>query len=178
MSPPSDDLRAKLSQLATEDTFLNAYARRRARSATGSEWIGFCVAGETYALPIGDLREILKVPPITEVPRVPRFVLGVAPVRGMVVPILCMRRRLGFPPAPIGRSSRVLVCEVDGERYGLLVDAVSAVERLQEGQIERSPQLGGGAAAEFVAGIGRAGARLIILLDARAVVTFSSREAR
>jgi purine-binding chemotaxis protein CheW len=67
----------------------------------------------------------------------------------------------------------VLVCEVGGEQHGLIVDRVRSVVRLTDDRIEPPPQMGSGAEGGFLAGIGRDGEGLIILLDLKAVVTFS-----
>ncbi len=173
MAESADALRDKLQQLATDDTFLNAYARRRAGGQFDRELITFTVAGEKYAVDIGQAREIIKLRPITEVPRVPAFVKGVVAVRGRVIPAIDLRLRLGMPEAAPTRRSRILVCDVDDESHGLIVDSVASVVRLSDEAIEPPPPKAGGAEADFLAGIGRIGEELIIVLDLRAVVQFS-----
>jgi purine-binding chemotaxis protein CheW len=173
MAESADALRDKLHQLATEDTFLNAYARRRAGDQYDRELITFGVGGEVYGVDIGQTREIIKLRPITEVPRVPAFVKGVVAVRGQVIPAIDLRLRLGLPETPLTRRSRIMVCNVDDEPHGLIVDSVSSVVRLKDENIETPPAMGGGAEADFLSGIGRVGEELIILLDLGAVVRFS-----
>lgn len=160
-------------RIATEETFLNAYARRRAGDRYDRELISFDVADECYAIDITSLREITKLTPITEVPRVPRFVRGVVTVRGQVLPAIDLRERLGVGAVEDTRRTRILVCEVAGEACGLVVDAVRSVVRLRDEQIEPPPQMAGSAQVEFVTGIGRLDGELIILLDLPAVVSFS-----
>ena len=135
-----------------------------------SEWLTFLLAGEEYAVAIENLREILKAPAITEVPRAPAHVLGVIMVRGEVIAVFDPRRRLGLPAAAPTRQSRVLVCDAGSGRRGLLVDAVSQVVRLTPSQVEPRPTGIGGASAEFIHGIGRQGDRMFILLDLAEVV--------
>ncbi|HTT71165.1 MAG TPA: chemotaxis protein CheW [Anaeromyxobacteraceae bacterium] len=130
-----------------------------------SEWLTFLLAGEEYAVAIENLREILKAPAITEVPRAPPHVLGVIMVRGEVISVFDPRRRLGLPGAAPTRQSRVLVCDAGSGRRGLLVDAVSQVVRLTPSQVEPRPTGIGGASAEFIDGIGRDNDRMFILLD-------------
>ncbi len=173
MAESAAALRDKLKRLATEDTFLTGYRRRRAGAEYDRELITFSVGGETHAVDIGQTREIIKMRSITEVPRVPAFVKGVVAVRGQVIPAIDLRLRLGMPEAPPTRRSRILVCEVDGEAHGLIVDTVSSVVRLRDENIETPPSMGGGGEADFVAGIGRVGEELIILLDLPSVVRFS-----
>jgi purine-binding chemotaxis protein CheW len=130
-----------------------------------TEWLTFLLGGEEYAVAIGDLREILKAPAITEVPRAPSHVLGVIMVRGEVIAVFDPRRRLGLPAASPSRQSRVLVCDAGAGRRGLLVDAVSQVVRLAPSQVEPKPTGIGGAGADFIDGIGREGERMFILLN-------------
>ena len=178
MAESAELLADKLRRLATEDNFLNAYARRRMGARYDRELIAFEVGGERYALAITELREIVKMRPITEVPRVPPFVKGVVSVRGRVLAAIDLRVRLGMPAAEPDADTRVLVCEVDGEAYGLIVDRVHSVVRLRDDQIEGPPPMGAGVDARFLAGIGRRDGELIILLDLPAVVTFSLGEDR
>lgn len=141
------------------------------------EWLTFRLGAEEYALEVRQVREILKAPAVTEVPRAPAHVLGVIMVRGEVVTVFDPRRGLGLPPAAPGRAARVLVCEVDGEACGLLVDAVSQVVRLPASRVEQRPG-GVGAGSDAVLALGRDGARLFILVDLAALVGGAAPEAR
>ena len=178
MADSADALMDKLRQLATEDTFHNAYARRRAGDVWDRELLAFAIATEIYAVDIRQMREIIKLRPITEVPRVPRFVRGVVTVRGAVIPTIDLRTRLGFETAEPTRHARILICEVDDEPHGLIVDAVRHVVRLRDTDIEAPPAMGGGPETDFIAGIGRDEGELVILLDLPAVVRFSLEGAR
>ena len=88
---------------------------------------------DPYALPIERVREIVRLRPITPVPRVPGAVLGVISLRGEIVQVLDLRRRLGLPAgnaAPDRRRHRIVVLNgEDGQLAGLLVDRVSEVLR-------------------------------------------------
>ncbi|MBI5070549.1 MAG: purine-binding chemotaxis protein CheW [Deltaproteobacteria bacterium] len=129
------------------------------------EYVTFLLAGEEYGLAIGRVREIVKPPPIAEVPRAPEHVVGVVTLRGEVVPVFDPRRRLSLPPQAPGARTRIVVCESARGPAGLLVDAVSHVVRLPPGAVEPRPPGIGGAGTEAIVGIGREGERLVILLD-------------
>jgi purine-binding chemotaxis protein CheW len=125
---------------------------------------------EEYALEIDTVREILKAPPITEVPRAPPHVLGVTMVRGQVIAVYDPRRRLGLAPAQAGPGARVVVCDAGGGPVGLLVDGVSEVLRLPSSALEARPQGIAGVDSEFIAGVGRGDRRFFALLDAAALL--------
>lgn len=129
------------------------------------EFVAFLLGDEEYGIPIERVREILKPPPVTEVPRAPAPIVGVITLRGEVVALLDPRPSLALPPAAAGPRSRLVVCESPDGPVGLMVDAVSEVVRLPEGAIEPRPPAIAGAGAGPIAGIGRDGRRLVILLD-------------
>ena len=112
-------------------------------------WVEFRLAGELYALPVAQVREILRVRQITPVPHPPFPVIGVINLRGRVVPLLDLRARLGLPdPAP-GADSRVVLVESQKRRIGLLVDGVERVAQLARSAMQtpdagtRSPEVRG-----------------------------------
>jgi purine-binding chemotaxis protein CheW len=148
-------------------------ARRAGEAGKRTEYLAFVLAGETYAVQIAQLAEILRPPPITDVPRAPSTVLGVISVRGKLVTVLDLRRRLRLAEAPLDRRSRILLVEAGGgEQIGLLVDEVQQVWRLALEEIEPANVLGGDQAVH-IAGIGRpAGVEgtVLILLDLRPLV--------
>jgi len=136
------------------------------------EYLAFALADDTYAVPISEVREILKLPPVTEVPRSGPEILGIVSVRGLLVTVVDLRRRLRLPEAPRGRKGRILLVRgAQAEVMGLYVDEVLQVYRLADGEIEvASSVLGGGQLAEYVVGIGRPEGALLILLDLRPIV--------
>ncbi len=133
-------------------------------------YLAFFLGDEEYALELGCLREILRPPPIAEVPRAPRDVLGVVTVRGEVIAVLDPRRRLELPPAGAAAPARIVVCDVGEGPVGLLVDRVTQVVRLEVSAVEPRPRGVGAAGSEVIAGIGRLDDRLLVLLDAPALL--------
>jgi purine-binding chemotaxis protein CheW len=145
---------------------------RLAPSAAGrTEYLAFMLADGAYALPIGEVREILKLPPVTVVPRSAREILGIVSVRGLLVTVMDLRLRLKVAASPACRSGRVLlVTGAGGEVIGLYVDEVLQVYRLTDGEIEVATTVLGGSHADHVAGIGRPEGALLVLLDLRQIV--------
>jgi purine-binding chemotaxis protein CheW len=131
----------------------------------GREYLTFGLGYEEYAIEIDRVREVLKAPVVTDVPRAPRHVLGVIMVRGEVIAVFDPRRRLGLPEVDRTDSPRVLVCDDGLGSVGLLVDAVSQVVRLRRSDIEPRPQGVGSVSAEYITGIGRQAGRMFIVLD-------------
>jgi purine-binding chemotaxis protein CheW len=111
------------------------------------EFVAFRLEGDPYAVPIDRVREIVRLRSITAVPRVPREVRGVISLRGEIIQVLDLRRRLGMREQEPTRSSRIIVLHgEDAEVAGLLVDEVTDVLRVDEDAVQPPP----GGASEFV----------------------------
>ena len=140
------------------------------------EFLGFVLAGEEYAVELDRIREIVKVPPITEVPRSPPEICGIMSLRGEVMPVFDLGKRLGLPAREGGpnRRARVVVVDVGQGPAGVLVDAVEQVVHLPPSAIEPPPPgLGVGVESEFLSGIGRQRDRMYVLLNLSAVLARS-----
>jgi purine-binding chemotaxis protein CheW len=146
-----------------------AAARRESpeEGALRREFVAFVLDGDPYALPIERVREIVRLRPITPVPRVPEAIRGVISLRGEVVEVLDLRRRLGLPEGGPSRAHRIVVLHGDdGAVTGLLVDAVRDVLRIAEDQVR--PAAGGD--HEAVAALLVRGEQFVSLLDVERVL--------
>lgn len=129
--------------------------------------VTFRLADEEYAVDILQVQEIIKTMEITRVPKAPCFVEGVVNLRGKVIPIVHLRKRLGMPVITQSQESRIIVVDVDEKQIGLIVDAVSEVLRLSPKAVEVTPSLERKTHADYIMGIGKHENRLITLLDLR-----------
>lgn len=118
------------------------------------DFLSFAVGDEQYALPLSAVREIMKPPVVTEVPGAPRNVLGIVSVRGRVITLIDLRRKLKMREPPITVRARVILVDKGEEVLGLLVDSVAQVYRLREDEVELALVMGRDL-AEYVMGIGR-----------------------
>jgi purine-binding chemotaxis protein CheW len=146
---------------------------RRALKVRGPrvEYLSFRLGADIYAVPIGEVREILKMPPVTEVPRAPKEIIGVVSVRGLLVTVLDLRQRLRVSGGELNKKGRILlVAGAENEVIGLYVDEVLQVHRLAENEIEVATNVLGGKMADYVVGIGRPEGSLLILIDLRPVL--------
>lgn len=125
----------------------------------------FELGTERYGLDIAVVHEIIRHQPVTAVPQAPAFLDGVINLRGWIVPVVDLRRRLGMTAAAVTRDSRIVVTEVEGARVGLIVDGVSEVRMVPGAAIERPPAAATLGDASCVRGIAKLDDRLVILLD-------------
>ena len=140
--------------------------------------VGFKVGRETYGVPITSLHEIVRVPEITAVPDAPEYMEGVINLRGKIVSVLDLRKRLGEKQVTSDRRNRILVVEHRGKLNGLIVDSASEVLKIPATDVEPSPTefLEGG--LRCVTGLGKYQGRLIVLLDMAKLLEFGGRQAK
>jgi purine-binding chemotaxis protein CheW len=97
---------------------------------------------EEFGVPIDSVQEIVRVPEqLTHVPRAPPFVEGVINLRGAVLPVIDLRRRLGLPTVERSDRQRIMVFLIEGMRTGFIVDSVAEVLRIHKSAIEAAPRL-------------------------------------
>jgi purine-binding chemotaxis protein CheW len=147
-----------------------------------AEYLVFALEAERYAIPIENVREIVRVPPLTEIPRGAQNLLGVMNLRGEVLPVYEVKRRLHLskdapviagPQADLSqlpKSARVVVVRDEEGDAGILVDAVEEVVRLRPSAIE-VPPAAVAAERDCIVGLGRRREQLYILIDVHEVLT-------
>jgi purine-binding chemotaxis protein CheW len=127
--------------------------------------VGFQVGRETYGVPITSLHEIVRVPEITAVPDAPEFMEGVINLRGKIVSVMDLRKRLGEKKVATTKRNRILVVEHRGRLSGLIVDSASEVLKIPAADVEASPAALQEDGLNCVTGLGKYKGRLIVLLD-------------
>lgn len=130
----------------------------------------FRIGEEEFGIPIYEVQEIIKAGMITPVPDSPNFIKGLINVRGNIVAIIDVRARFSLHTAPQVARHIVIVKEESGA-FGLMVDEVIEVLRIQESEIKRAPRLMPQIREECVLGILTREGRLIILLDISKVIS-------
>ncbi|MBF0107717.1 MAG: purine-binding chemotaxis protein CheW [Magnetococcales bacterium] len=143
-----------------------------------TQFLTFQLGAETFAIPIANVREVLKMPDMTAIPGSPEFLRGVINVRGNVVPVVDLKRKFGQPATVGSRKTRVIIVESTIREknmvLGALADSVEEVLDLPQSQVEPAPQVGIDLKTEYIRGIGKLENRFVILLDVHRV--FSEEE--
>ncbi len=172
MAREGEDLWQSLSRsgenLATEEDYEHGYSREVRQDLR--RCLTFRCGGELYGLSIHDLAEITKPMNTTPVPRTADFVVGIGNVRGTVIPMIDLARRLRLTPQRTPASARVLIVDHDGELYGMIVDGVHDVVPIPPEAFEPPPGALAGARAGFIAALARHGDEILIILDLAVVL--------
>jgi purine-binding chemotaxis protein CheW len=125
----------------------------------------FDLASEHYGVDISDVREIMRMQNITKVPGAVSYVEGVINLRGKVLPVLDLRKRLGLKVAEQTEESRIVVVDIADGEVGVIVDAVTEVLRVPNASIEPPSSMVAQGNSDYLRGIAKLTDRLIILLD-------------
>lgn len=137
--------------------------------AEPTQYLTFMLAGETFAIAILGIKEIIEYRGLTEVPMMPACVRGVINLRGSVVPVLDPLARFGKAPSPVGKRTCIVIVETgdaqERQVVGIVVDAVNEVLDIADADIEPTPSFGTRIHAEFIDGIGKVNGRFVILLN-------------
>lgn len=146
-----------------------------------SQHLTFQLAGEAYALDIMQVREIIEYGTLTSVPQTPPSIRGVINLRGNVVPVIDLALKFTGSPSPITRRTCIIISEANlaGEPavVGVITDAVSKVVELTDDEILPVPAFGTGVRVDYLRGMGRAGAKFLLLLDIDKVIADSDLKA-
>ena len=143
-------------------------ARHEAASTAqhvGGEFLTFRLGGEEYGIDILKVQEIRSYEPPTRIANAPAFIKGVVNLRGVIVPIVDLRLRLGCESAEYSALTVVIVLNVKGRVVGAVVDSVSDVLELGKDAIRPAPEMASAVDASFITGIGSVGDRMLILMD-------------
>jgi purine-binding chemotaxis protein CheW len=140
--------------------------------------VSFTLGAEEFAVDIGVVQEIVRMPEITKVPRSPAFVEGVVNLRGKIIPVVDLRKRFDLPASEATKSTRIVIVTVGGRTVGMIVDSVSEVLRLSSEAVEATPDMvASGVDASFLMGIAKLDGRLLILLELEQVLNKEEAEA-
>ncbi|MDP2167532.1 MAG: chemotaxis protein CheW [Thermodesulfovibrionales bacterium] len=121
--------------------------------------------GEEYGVLINQVQEIIRVGNMTVVPNSPAYMEGVINLRGKILPVLNLRKKLRISDEGITKSSRIVVTEVNGKVLGLLVDSVSHVMKVKGEFVEEAPDEVLEVDTDYITGVCKLPNRLVILLD-------------
>ena len=134
---------------------------------------------EDYAIPIEQVREIRTIEEITKVPKAKSYVKGIMNLRGLIIPVIDVKDKLGFGTTDLSNKSkqRILVAELKDSLYGLLVDDVDQVMRIPSKDIGPAPP-GAFEALNYVKGIAKTSEKLIVLLDVLPLINEEQAESK
>ncbi len=125
----------------------------------------FKLGNEEYGVPITQVKEINRLTNTTKVPKSPGFVEGIINLRGQIIPIIDLKKRFDLELTDYTGEARIIVIQVSTQTFGVKVDAVSEVLRINTDTIENAPEIVSGVDVQYITGVAKVDERLLILLD-------------
>jgi purine-binding chemotaxis protein CheW len=135
------------------------------------EFLTFRLGSEEYGIDILRVQEIRSYEAPTRIANSPPFIKGVVNLRGVIVPVVDLRIKLGCSQVDYNGFTVVIVLNVKGRIVGAVVDSVSDVLELPVGDLKQSPEMNSSAADNaYVTGIASVGERMLIMMDIQALM--------
>ena len=130
---------------------------------------------ELFAVNVGHVLEVLEYSKITKLPNTPVFMSGVINNRGMVVPVINLRKKFGMEEVDIDSDTCFIIIEIKDEgesiNVGLLVDSVQEVITLEDDQVEPPPKIGMPLDTQYINGIGKVDEDFVIILNIEKILS-------
>ncbi len=145
------------------------------RNRNLKEYVTAMIGGQLFGLPILRVQDVFVPERVTRVPLAPPEIAGVLNLRGRIVTLIDLGRRLGLPPGEQGGPAMAIGVELRGESYGLMIDSVGEVLKLDDDTREPNPLNLDPALARVSAGIHRLEDQLLMLLDVDRVLDIATR---
>ena len=139
-------------------------------SSNEIQLVVFKLGREEYGVSILQVQEIKRMTDITRVPHTPDYITGVINLRGSVLPVVDLKKRLDLPAQTHTDHTRIIIVKIDEIIVGMVVDAVSEVLAIDQENIESPDAVVGGVAANFISGVGKLDNRLLILLNLEMII--------
>lgn len=130
-----------------------------------TQWLTFILGDEKYAVKVVQVQEVLRYTPIAPVPGAGMEVLGIINLRGNVVTVIELRNKFNMPSIEIDDATRIMMMDIQGHIIGVLVDSVSEVIDLKDGDAESAPDVNNTSNSVFIQGIAHVNNELQILVN-------------
>jgi purine-binding chemotaxis protein CheW len=141
------------------------------------KYLTFTLDKEEYAIEILKVNQIIRLQEITAIPRTPSFIRGVINLRGMIIPIIDLRKKFQMSDHTDTERSCIVVIQLDQDgkkiNMGIVIDEVREVLEIPAGDIEKTPEFGAGIDTQFIMGIAKTGKNVKMMLDISKVLTSS-----
>ncbi len=132
---------------------------------TGHEFLAFTLGKEEYGIDILKVQELRGYEAVTHIANSPDFIKGVVNLRGIIVPIIDMRIKFNLGEPTYDQFTVVIILNISGHVMGMVVDSVSDVISLNQGQIRAAPAMGTAFNTDYLIGLGTIDERMLILVD-------------
>lgn len=130
----------------------------------------FQLKNEEYGVNVHQVRSIERMVNITRVPKTPPFIKGVMNLRGLILPVIDLRKRFNLEESSYSEDTRIIIVSANEIAVGLIVDAANDVIDVPANSVEPAPEVVGGIKASYLDGVAKLDSRLLVLLNLEKVL--------
>ena len=132
----------------------------------GAQLITFILGEEKYGLDILAVRELISYPEgLTQIPGMPDFIVGMFNLRGLVIPVMDLRKKFGMAFEELHEYSVIIIVQVEEKNIGLIVDSVADVIFVKEEDIQETSEMAVHVDTKFIKGVAKTKDEMVILMD-------------
>ncbi len=135
------------------------------------QYVVFELGKEEYGIDIMNVKEIVPYQESVKIPNAPVFVNGIINFRGNVIPIVDLKKKFNLPECTVDSNTRIIVINLENKQIGFIVDEASQTLRLEDENIDPTPDVISSVDRRYITGVGKLDNRLIILIDLEKVLT-------
>lgn len=128
-------------------------------------FLTFKVGKETFGIEISSVIEISGLQAITELPEMPEYIKGIIDLRGKIIPVMDVRLRFKLPAKDYGDRTSIIIIDRSGTSFGLIIDDVAEVIRINDEHILKKPEIGDEKSCVYVKNVGKIDDQLVLLID-------------
>jgi len=128
------------------------------------------LCGESYAIPLLKVREVIAMTEMTSIPHAPAHFKGIMNLRGQIISVVDLRVKFRMSKAEIKPETTIVIVDLGQINLGVIVDSVDSVLPLGTGEISPAPDIEGSVKSDFIQGVARKGERLVLILDIEGIL--------
>jgi purine-binding chemotaxis protein CheW len=129
-----------------------------------NRYLEFCIGSQDYAIPLLMVREVISVPETTPIPKAPPHFLGIMNLRGQVISVVDMRKKLKIV-AKAEKEEAVIIVDIGGLNIGVVVDSINKVLAFSQDEVCEMPEVDQQINTQYIIGVFKKESSLTVLLD-------------
>lgn len=161
------------SKAKEEDNILDFSQKQKENKIAKTQYLTFNIGEELYGIKLMDNKEVIKLPRITSVPGTEKYVQGVINLRGQIVPVVDLKRKLKLSSDKKNtneKNSRIIVVQINKMIVGIMVDKIKNVIGISEQEIEEINESKRGINQEFIEGVFSLADDLVVLINIKEIL--------
>ena len=133
-------------------------------------FLQFDLGSENYAIPLLEVKEVIPLPETTPLPNSPAYYVGIMNLRGQIISIVDLRKRLKIDSKKEGLEEAVVIIEIEGIAIGVVVDSINRVLNIENHEVAEVPEVKSQVNAQFIQGVYKDEDKLTVFLDLETIL--------